>query len=218
MKKKPEIAEVQMAVPEAENLREIGSGGFKVVYLADVGGRPEALKLVNIPVDEADDSVEEENKRRIEREISILGGCETPYLVKLGGIEPREVLIGGEIFIAYSEEYIQGDSLRELIVGRHVPTASELAEVGICLLSAVEELIAKRVIHRDIKPDNIMKTSSPDRPFVLLDLGIAFSVGGTPVTRDSGRIRGPSTTSRRRCWMLVFARASTTARICTRLG
>ena len=190
MKKKPDIAEVQKAVPEATNLREIGSGGFKVVYLANVGGQPEALKLVSIPVDENDESVEEENKRRIAREINILGDCATPFLVKLGEIESREVVIDDETFVAYSEEYVPGQSLRDLINTRHVPTAGELAEVGLCLLSAVEELSSKKVIHRDIKPDNIMKTSLADRPFILLDLGIAFSVGGTPLTRDSGRIPG----------------------------
>lgn len=49
---------------------------------------------------------------------------------------------------------------------------------------------AKGVVHRDIKPDNVMKTNLVDRPHVLLDLGIAFHVGGTPITQDAGRIPG----------------------------
>jgi serine/threonine-protein kinase len=46
------------------------------------------------------------------------------------------------------------------------------------------------VIHRDIKPDNIIKTDDPVRPYVLLDLGIAFQIGGTRITRNSARIPG----------------------------
>jgi serine/threonine-protein kinase len=190
MKAKPDVSAVARIAPEASNLREIGSGGFKTVYQAEINGITEAVKLVHIPSDDTDPSVREENQRRIEREIGILRDCETPYLVKLGSIAPRQEIIGDEGYLAYSEEFLPGESLRELINARHRPTIRELALVGICLLNAVEELAGKNVIHRDIKPDNIMKTNLGERPYVVLDLGIAFQVGGTPLTRDSGRIPG----------------------------
>lgn len=190
MKDKPNIADVGKVVPEATNLREIGSGGFKVVYWAEINGKPEAVKLVCIPGDEKDESVREENLRRIEREIRILRECKTPHLVKLGSITPRQSNIRGEVFVLYSEEFIPGESLRELLVADHKPDLKELTVVGACLLRAINELARKGLIHRDIKPDNIMKTAVRKRSYVLLDLGIAFQVGGTPITRDSGRIPG----------------------------
>jgi serine/threonine protein kinase len=61
----------------------------------------------------------------------------------------------------------------------------ELAEIGISLLSAIADLAMKNIIHRDIKPENVIATDLPDRPFILLDLGIAFVVGGTRLTMDS---------------------------------
>jgi len=65
-----------------------------------------------------------------------------------------------------------------------------VAELGVCLLKAVLELASMNVIHRDIKPDNIIRTKDPMRPYVLLDLGIAFRIGGTGITRNSARIPG----------------------------
>ena len=127
MKDKPSIAEVANLVPEATDLREIGSGGYKVVYLAKIRGQSEAIKLVRIPTDVNDPSTREENIRRIEREIGILRQCRTPNLVKLGSIVPRPAQIGSEGYVLYSEEFIPGRSLRELINGGHRPTAQDLS-------------------------------------------------------------------------------------------
>ncbi len=190
MSEKPDINEVANVVPEASSMREIGSGGYKVVYQAQVANATEAVKLVRIPSDKNDETVREENLRRIHREIAILRKCDTPFLVKLGAIQPRECIIGEETYVVYSEEYLQGKSLRCLIQDVHRPTTNELAMVGQCLLRAVRELAEKNIIHRDIKPDNIIKTDDADRPYVLLDLGIAFQVGRTPITRDSRHIPG----------------------------
>ena len=106
MSDKPDINEVGKIVPEASGLREIGSGGYKVVYQAQVAGRTEAVKLVRIPGDENDETVRDENLRRIQREITILRECDTPFLVKLGAISPRECMIGKETYVVYSEEHI----------------------------------------------------------------------------------------------------------------
>ena len=190
MKDKPSIGDVSPKVPEAAELQEIGEGGYKVVYRAQVGEAVEAVKLARIPSDERDKTVREENVRRIRRELTILRNCETPYLVKLGSIAPRECRIGVSDYVLYSEEYIPGKSVRDLILAGHRPEVAELASLGLCLLVAIDELAGRNVIHRDIKPDNVIQSESQDRPYVLLDLGIAYHVGGTPITHDVRRIPG----------------------------
>ena len=190
MKDKPDIEGVKKVAPEAKNPEEIGSGGFKVVYKALVSGKIEAVKLVQIPSDESDETVRDENLRRIVRELDILSKCMSPYLVKLGSIAPRACEINALEYMVYSEEYIPGDSLREMILKDYRPGRHELAELGACMLKAVQELASMDVIHRDIKPDNIISTNDSIRPYVLLDLGIAFQVGGTRITRNSARIPG----------------------------
>ncbi len=190
MKDKPDIKEVQQVVLEAIDLEEIGAGGFKVVYKALVAGKTEAVKLVKIPSDPGDENLRSENVRRIARELDILSKCTSPYLVRLGSIAPRTCEIDSIEYMLYSEEYIPGNSLREMILKDYRPSREELAELGACTLKAVRELSLMNVIHRDIKPDNIIRTNDTKRPYVLLDLGIAFQIGGTGLTRNSARIPG----------------------------
>ncbi|MFA4921042.1 MAG: hypothetical protein WC611_02795, partial [Candidatus Neomarinimicrobiota bacterium] len=75
MQRKPNLAEVNAAIPEAELLKEIGSGGFKIVYKASISNQTEAIKLVYLPKDENDETVLEENRRRVFRELDILAKC-----------------------------------------------------------------------------------------------------------------------------------------------
>lgn len=190
MKDKPDIQKVKQVAPAASDLEEIGTGGFKVVYKAQVKGKLEAVKLVQIPSDEHDRTIRDENFRRIVREVDILAKCSSPYLVKLGSILPRPCKIDDVEYVIYSEEYIPGKTLRKMILADYLPAKEELADLSICLLKAVRELSGMNVIHRDIKPDNVIKSNDPRRPYILLDLGIAFQIGGTPLTRDSARIPG----------------------------
>lgn len=190
MKQKPELVTLQNALPEIEIHEEIASGGFKAVYKADIEGRTEALKLVYIPVDPDDESVREENRKRIFREINILNRCQSSNIVKLGSIQPRELTIDKENYVAYSEELIRGDSLRQLIKSDYQPDFNELRTLFLALLTIIKELSSHNIIHRDIKPDNIIKTNDKNRPFVLLDFGIAFQIGGTFLTVHSRHVPG----------------------------
>jgi len=80
--------------------------------------------------------------------------------------------------------------LRNLIQIGNQPTIGELTKLARCLLRAVQDLVKQDIIHRDIKPDNVIETKLTNRPYVLLDLGIAFQIGGTQITRDRTRIPG----------------------------
>lgn len=187
---KPDINLLKSKLPDIQDVQEIDSGGFKIVYKALIHGKSEALKLVQIPEDPNDEGVKEENRKRIFREIGILKRCESPYLVKLGSIEPADLLLGDQGYVMYSEEYLPGDSLRRLLQSEYKPDFNELRSLAIVLFNAVIEIAAKQFIHRDIKPDNIVKTGINERPFVLLDFGVAFQIGGSNLTRDTLRVPG----------------------------
>lgn len=190
MQNKPDIGMLGKVLPSITIHEELGEGGFKVAFRAEIKGKIEALKVIEIPFDKEDSSVEDENRRRAYREIDILRRANSPYLVKLGSLAAFDCDLGGNKYVCYSEELIQGESLRKRIREGWRPTQQELITICLCLLAAIEEFDGMNVIHRDIKPENVIALPQAERPFVLLDMGIAFVVGGTMLTRGSGRIPG----------------------------
>lgn len=120
---------------------------------------------------------------RIRREVDALHLCKVPELVKLASIPTTECTIDGLDYVVYSEEFIDGSDLWDLIRGSGTrPMEPELRALFGTLIRAIRELWSHGFIHRDIKPLNIMTTKNSTRPFVLLDLGIAFCVRETALT------------------------------------
>ncbi len=177
-------------IPKLESVEEcFAQGGFKWVYKAVVQGCREALKVVEIrQIDDPDhnivDAFAKEYAGRIRREIDVLRQCKTKDIVKLGEISPTELTIGETHYLAYSEEFLDGINLWDQIHSpeRKPPDLDELILLTLSLLRCIEELWQCGYVHRDIKPHNVMKTGLQERPFVLLDLGIAFAVHDTNLT------------------------------------
>jgi serine/threonine protein kinase len=172
---------IRAALPVLESLSPpLHQGGFKAVYRAVIGGKTEALKLAHIPKFQQTDEGEALRKEmlgRVRREIEALGKCQCNEIVKLATLAATDVSIGGENFIAYSEEWIDGSNLATILNAKGAkPTEQELRTLFVSLLTAIKEMWGYGYIHRDINPRNVMKTTSAGRTFVLLDLGIAFSI------------------------------------------
>jgi serine/threonine protein kinase len=186
----PPDDKVEAAFPKVKNLQRFAGGGFKVVYRADTAAGPEVFKLVCLPTagnsDEEKADFRKESLGRIRREVELLAHCQRPELVKLGSVPPAHAVIDGVEYIGYTEEFLAGDTVGAIIKrGGQKPTEAEAKRLMLALLRAIEELWTQhKTIHRDIKPDNIIKIGMSDRPFVLLDLGIAFALFGTALTRD----------------------------------
>ena len=70
------------------------------------------------------------------------------------------------------EEYIDGPTLKEAagVVSLREPELWALLDA---LLELLEHLARQSIVHRDIKPDNLILTGIPDRPVVLIDWGLA---------------------------------------------
>ena len=192
MQNKPSLDAIRNLLPAVQELEWQGEGGFKVVCKALIEGKLEALKVVYIPSDAERGERYEENSRRVHREIDALRKCSSKNLVKLGTVEPTEYRIGEWYYIIYSEEFLQGESLSAQIGRGYKPGINELVDLGLSLIDAVSCLwgLEEKLVHRDIKPDNVMALNNVERPFVLLDLGIAFAVEGTPLTANPQYVLG----------------------------
>ena len=158
---------------------ELGRGGMGIVYLAlDVRlDRPVALKV--LPEHLAQNA---ELRERFIREARTAAKLSHPNIVPIHSVDE----VGDFVFFAMS--YIAGETLGQRIrrLGPLAPSACTrvLREVGYALSYAH----AQGVIHRDIKPDNILLEEGSGRALVA-DFGIAGIVDDSEVLED-GEIVG----------------------------
>ena len=151
-------------------IAKIGSGGMGEVYLAaDTKlGRNVALKTLS-PIFQDDDDF----LRRFRNEARAAAALNHPHVATVYSVEEAN----GHTFIAM--EYIEGKTLQDLIPEGGVDVETFVAWfVPVAL--ALEHAHSRGVIHRDIKPGNIMLTN--DGIVKILDFGLAYF--GPPVGRD----------------------------------
>ncbi len=188
-----DLALIEKELPGWRVLQFIKKGGFKAAYRGEFNGKVEALKLFHLPdfgTDAEEVAAKEAFVKRFIRETRLLQECETPHLVKLASLDPTTIQLGGVEFIAYSEEFLQGESIHDLIVAGILPNEVEVANMMLGVARAIEELWGKHsCVHRDIKPDNLKFRSDRSGAIVVLDLGISFDAEGTRLT-ETGAFPG----------------------------
>ena len=158
-------------------LAELGRGGMGVVWRAEdrVIGRHVAIKELNLP---GGDTVSAE---RIMREVRTGGRLNDPAVVTVYDV----VSEAGSTFIVM--ELVEAPTLSEL-VRRHGPLPpAQAASIGQQVLSALQAAHDAGVVHRDVKPGNIMV--APNGRVKLTDFGIAQAADDPRLT-TSGMIVG----------------------------
>ena len=190
MQNKPEATALAQAIPEAKNVEFLAEGGFKAVYKAEISGSKEALKTIFLPEEVDQPEARAEIGARVTREIEALRMLTSPYVVKLGSLSPRARQLSGHEYLVYSEEFLEGSTVLDRLQSGHRPDFRECRALFRCLLKVIAELKANNLIHRDINPRNIVKVGSDERPFVVLDLGVAFKLYSTPITLNPNMRQG----------------------------
>jgi len=183
----PSAEGIQSTLALSETPVHIETGGFKAVYRMETPSGSEAIKAVYIPPsDNEDDTTRAQLIARAKREIETLGKCISPALVQLGSIEPQLCSVEGHDYLIYGEEFLPGDSLTSWIDRNPRPPLHKLKALFSSLIGLIRELSQAGYLHRDIKPANVIETGIAGRPFVVLDLGIAFKMHGTELTQRGG--------------------------------
>jgi serine/threonine protein kinase len=178
------------AFPELSGIRHFDVGSYKNVYVAITpAGGEEMLKIAPLPQDEGSDeakALRHQEIGRLMRETKVLATCTSPFIVRLGSIAPSIRQIEGESCFVYSEEKLPGSSLETVIeLGSAAkPSEIEIKKLLRCLVQGIHALWTSehKTVHRDIKPANIFSTQLPERPYVLIDLGIAYNVSEPGLT------------------------------------
>ncbi|MGP3967063.1 serine/threonine-protein kinase [Streptomyces sp. 6N223] len=157
----------------------LGSGGMGSVYLSySPGGQPVALKVVRNEL--ADDP---EFRRRFETEVRAARRVQGVYTVPVVDSSTQ----GPVLWLATA--YVPGPSLAD-VIRSHGPLPLETVLLLVAgVAEALQSIHAAGVIHRDLKPGNVLL--APDGPKVI-DFGIARAADATSLTGTDVRVGTPS--------------------------
>src|SRR5215831_18367484 len=161
--------------------REVAQGGMAAVYLArdQLLSRPVALKAL-FPEYAREPSFVE----RFRREAQAAAGLNHPNIVAIydWGIE------SGTYFIVM--EYVEGRSLRDLMRAEGALDGPQAAEVTAEIAAALAFAHRSGVVHRDVKPGNVLITRSGN--VKVTDFGIARA-GASDALTQTGSVMGTAT-------------------------
>jgi serine/threonine-protein kinase len=162
--------------------RKLGEGGMGVVYSGfqlDLG-RPVAVKLMT--------QATSEGLARFEREAHTAASLGNPHIVQVFDFQPK-----GEEPAFLVMELLNGPSLRQLIKDGGPLTQERAAHLFVQVLSALDAAHRAGIVHRDMKPANIVVIQTPTLGEIakVLDFGIAKLTSPTaPALTQHGDIVG----------------------------
>ena len=157
-----------------EIIKTIGEGGMANVYLANdtILDRKVAIKVLR-----GDLSNDEKFIRRFQREALSVSNLSHPNIVEVYDVGEED----GQYYIVM--EYIEGKTLKQLLKKRETLTLTEVIDIMLQLTDGLAHAHESYIIHRDIKPQNIMIL---DNGLVkITDFGIAMALNATQLTQTN---------------------------------
>src|SRR5260370_1242813 len=154
-----------------EILAPIGAGGMGEVYKARDTRLDRTVAIKILPA-QVDNSLARE---RFDREARTVSSLNHPNICALYDIGNRE----GLVYLVM--EYLEGETLSDRLAHGPLPV-EKVFEYGIQIADALDQAHRQGVIHRDLKPGNVIITKSGAK---LLDFGLATTVRTTEVTDTS---------------------------------
>ena len=158
----------------------LGEGGMGTVYFGVTpDGDRVAVKTIRRDLSENDEA-----KDRFDREILVLGMVTGPRIAALlTASEPDEVPPW------FATEYVQGLTLSEYITESGPLTTTMAAALGIMLAEGLNDIHAAGLLHRDLKPGNVILGADGPR---VIDFGLAGLADSTgDITHTSGMLGPP---------------------------
>ncbi len=157
-----------------EVVSHIGQGGMADVFLAvdTILNRQVAIKILR-----ADLSTDAVSILRFEREAQAAAALAHPNIVEIYDVGDYK----GHHYIVM--EYVTGKTLKQVIRSRGPLVNEEAVDIMKQLCSAISEAHSRGIIHRDIKPQNVIVKA--DGSIKILDFGIATAKGSMQLTQEN---------------------------------
>jgi len=140
---------------------KLGSGGMGIVYEAEDVRLPRKVALKFLPEESADDP---DAERRFQREADTIAQLNHPNICTIYEIDRAD----GRAFIAM--ECVEGLNLKTYMARNQLSTGA-IVEIALQIAAALGSAHAKGIVHRDIKPGNIVVSS--EGQVKVLDFGLA---------------------------------------------
>jgi serine/threonine protein kinase len=168
-----------------EVVRELGKGAMGVVYLAKdpLIGRLVALKTIRASA-HADDDETKEFQQRFIREAQAAGILNHPSIVTVHDIGNDETT--NTSFIAM--EYVEGSNLKEVLAQGRALSFEQIGDIVAQVAEALDFAHAKGIVHRDVKPANIILLDGFRAK--ITDFGIAKIASGAANLTSTGQFLG----------------------------
>ncbi|GAB4456622.1 MAG: hypothetical protein Kow0031_37770 [Anaerolineae bacterium] len=162
-------------------IEELGRGGFATVYRArDKMSREVALKVIRNHHAGDDDFIE-----RFRQEAQTAAGLRHPRLIHIYDFDEFD----GQLYLAM--ELIPGPSLRRLLTDHGPLPLEEALPLLRQLAEALDYLHGRRLVHRDVKPANVLlEGDHPRRQVTLADFGLVRSMEHSTRFTQSGSSLG----------------------------
>jgi eukaryotic-like serine/threonine-protein kinase len=153
-------------------------GAYKIVSLLGAGGMGEVYRATDtrlnrtvvVKVLSSHLSLRPDLRKRFEREARAISNLNHPHICTLYDIGQAE---GFDYLVM---EYLEGETLAKRLKKGPLPT-EQLLKIAIEIATALDQAHRKSVVHRDLKPGNIMLTKTGAK---LLDFGLAKQSGSRP--------------------------------------
>ena len=174
-----------MKLGRYEVVRELGKGAMGVVYLAKdpLIGRLVALKTIRAAA-HADDDEAKEFQQRFIREAQAAGILNHPAIVTVHDIGQDDE--SGMSFIAM--EFVEGQNLKEVLAQGRTLTFDQIGDVIAQVAEALDFAHSKGIVHRDVKPANIILVEGTRAK--ITDFGIAKIASGGGNLTTTGQFLG----------------------------
>jgi serine/threonine protein kinase len=159
-------------------LERIGHGGMGEVWKAE---DTNLLRIVAVKLLKEEIAGDAESKARFLREARTAARLSHPNIATIFAVDESDQ----RMYIAM--EYVEGDSLKKLIAAKAL-TAPDVVRIVKRCADALAEAHAHGIIHRDVKPENVVVTR---RGVKMLDFGIAKLIDAPP--EDAGKLTSDGT-------------------------
>ncbi|MFC8217465.1 serine/threonine-protein kinase [Streptomyces sp. NPDC057362] len=166
----------------------LGSGGMGIVWRATDQLLAREVAVKALPLDESLSAAEARRRReRTLREARAVAQLRHPHVIVVHDVvedDERAYMV---------MELVDGGSLADRVLGRGPVDAAEAARIGIALLDALDTAHAAGILHRDVKPSNVLLAE--DGRVVLTDFGVAQVAGSTTLTENGSFVGSPEYTA-----------------------